>query len=288
MTWHSKRNQVPASGGSFLPEDYLQRKAERRGLFISMFLFVVVAMGVVGAFFVTHRRWNDVKQAQERINSEYAAETIKIDQLKAVEKAAADVKEKAEIAVAIKEKVPRSILLAEIINRMPEQLTLMDLSLKGKRVVEQPKPVVASASKSNLSSRGQSAPAPKTTAATEPPRPVVPRFEFTISMNGLAATDAEIADYVTSLHSCPLLDKVEMISAQEVTIDEVPLRKFNIEAQIKRTADARMITPLQVPRLSGRPTANAQQHDPMDPTVSRDEFPASNPSSNAGTPGGQE
>lgn len=288
MTWHTKRNEVPASGGSFLPEDYLQRKAERRGLFISMFLFVVVAMGVVGAFFVTHRRWNDVKKEQERINSEYAAETIKIDQLKVHEKAAADVKEKAEVAVAIKEKVPRSILLAELINRMPEQLTLTDFTLKGKRYVEAPKPVAAASNKSNLSSRGQSAPSKPATPA-EPPKPSAPRFEFTLSINGYAASDSEIADYVTSLHSCPLLDKVEMVSATEITVDEVQLRKFNIEAQIKRTADARMITPLQVPRLSGRPLS-AGEHDPMDPTAPREEFDTTttNKPAGAASAGGQE
>lgn len=276
MTWHTKRNEVPAAasgGSSFLPEDYLQRKAERRGLFISMFLFVVVAMGVVGAFFVTHRRWNDIKTTQLAINSEYAAEAKKIDELKALEKQKSDVIEKAEITAAIKEKVPRSILLAELINRMPEQLTLTDLQLKSKRVVEQKKPVAKTA-QSNLSNRGQSTPAQASKEAATPAKPVMPKFEFTISITGLAMADEEIADYVTSLNQCPLLGKVDMVSATEVTVDDVQLRKFNIEATIKGSADARAITPLRVPRLAGKASAavSKKERDPLDPTVPRDDF----------------
>ena len=296
MTWHTKRNEVPASGGSsFLPEDYLQRKAERRGLFISMFLFVVVAMGVVGAFFVTHRRWNDIKKTQEQINSEYASESKKIDELKALEKQKADVIEKAEVTSAIKEKVPRSILLAELINRMPEQLTLTDLQLRSKRIVEQKAKPVA---QSNLSNRGQTPPAQggKGAAANAggnapaaPPKPAVTKFEFSLSMTGLAVADEEIADYVTALNQCPLLSKVDMVSTSEVTVDDVQLRKFNIEAVIKQNADARTIKPLQIPRLAGKASASItkKEHDPMDPTVPRDGF-ENTPSNAASAAGKQE
>lgn len=278
MSWHTKRNEVPA-GGSFLPEDYLQRKSERRGLFISMFLFVVVAMGVVGAFFVTHRRWNDVKKEQERINAEYAAETIKIEQLKDLEKQKAEVFEKAEITTAIKEKVPRSILLAELINRMPEQLTLTDLDLKSKRMLVQPKVVSAgnrlAGPQNQAANRGQTPPA---AAAPPPPKPMAPKFDFTIEFTGLASTDADIADYVTSLNQCPLLSKVDMISATEVTIEETTLRKFNLQATIRNTADARSITPLQIPRLAGKamPGRSKEPSNPMDPTVPRDETTTTN------------
>lgn len=273
MTWHTKRNEVPASGSSFLPEDYLQKKAERRGLFISLFLFVVVAMGVVGAFFVTHRRWNDVKTSQERINSEYATEAKKIEELKAHEKQKADVMEKAEVTLAIKEKVPRSILMAELINRMPEHLTLTDMQLKGKRMSDKKKEA-AKADKSKVASRGKSGGKNAKKAEPEPeaPKLAAAKFEFSISIVGLAGTDAEVADYVTALNGCPLLGKVDMVSSTEVEVDEVTLRKFTIEAMIRKDADARQMQPLQVPRLAPVAAATLRAADPMDPTVSAQDF----------------
>ena len=69
---------------------------------------------------------------------------------------------------------------------------------------------------------------------------------------------------------CPLLEKVEMIYSGETVVDEVSMRKFKIEAQIRTTADARTIDPLHVPRLNPRPTASTAKrptHDPLDPTV---------------------
>ena len=72
-------NRRPGTGGSFLPEDYIEKKAENRNLAIAVFLFVVVTLGVVGAFFVTNRQWSTVKRRQQEINQEYATETKKIE-----------------------------------------------------------------------------------------------------------------------------------------------------------------------------------------------------------------
>jgi hypothetical protein len=43
---------------SFLPHDYLARKADRRTDVVCLSLFTVVLFGVVSAFFVTNRQWS--------------------------------------------------------------------------------------------------------------------------------------------------------------------------------------------------------------------------------------
>lgn len=234
-------------GSSFLPEDYLRQKQERRSNFIALSLFCVVMFGVTAAFFVTNRQWTSVKARQRDINSEYATEAKKIEQLKALEVQKAEMLEKAEITAALLERVPRSILLAELINRMPEQLTLTDLTLKGTRVKDAPKVAATDAKakpRSLAGSKGKGKSAPK----EEPAKPVPPKYEFNITIVGLAADDSFVADYHTSLKQCPLLDQVEMVSSAEVVIDEVARRKFRFEAVLRPTADARNIQPLKIPR----------------------------------------
>jgi Tfp pilus assembly protein PilN len=261
------------AGGSFLPEDYLRRKTERRSIVISLALFAIVTMGVVGAFFVTHRQWNAVKQRQAEINAEYATETQKIEQLNKLEATKAEMLEKADVTTALVEKVPRSILLAELINRMPQQLTLTQLNIKSQKVNLTPKPTNADKSKP------RSLAGPKTKAgitqaekdkAAEKPKPVAPRYEYKLEIVGLSATDEEVADYVTALNQCPLLSKVDLIYSGSVTVDEVDMRKFRVEAQIRQTADARRIEPLHVPRLPSIPglTSPAPKYDvnDLDPT----------------------
>ncbi|MFN7021343.1 MAG: hypothetical protein ACK4WH_08470, partial [Phycisphaerales bacterium] len=68
MSFMNKRG-AGVGGSSFLPEDYLRRKSERRSIVISLSLFAIVVMGIVGAFFVTHRQWNTVRQRQQEINA---------------------------------------------------------------------------------------------------------------------------------------------------------------------------------------------------------------------------
>lgn len=271
-------NRRPGMGGSFLPEDYIEKKAENRNLAIAVFLFVVVTLGVVGAFFVTNRQWTTVKQRQQEINQEYATETKKIEQLKVLEAQKQEMLEKAEVTTALIEKVPRSILLAEMINRMPQNLTLTELNLKSKRIVEVKAPAKGPAAKGNqtrsLASARPGGKAGKEVEKVEPPKPQAPRFEFKLEILGLAGADEEVADYHRALSDCPLLDKVEILYSGDVKIEDVRMRKFRIEASLRANADARHIEPLQVPRLPPRPgTSSATRTltvDPMDPTQPRE------------------
>lgn len=245
--------------GSFLPEDYLQRKEEARANFVNLLLFLVVLFGVVGAFFVTNRQWNNVRTQQAEINGLYAAEAEKIQQLQQLEAQKAEMLEKAEVTTALIERVPRSILLAEVINRMPEKLTLTELNMVGKRIREDP-PKKPGAKPKSLAASTKGGAAKKPAAGKAGPkeeevaRARPPRMEFTVSLIGLSASDEDVADFHASLKECPLLDRVDLVSSVASKIDDVVMRKFRIEAMIKPGADARSIEPLQVPRLRA-PTA---------------------------------
>ena len=234
-------------GSSFLPEDYLRQKHERRGNLISLALFCIVMFGVTGAFFVTNRQWTSVKSRQREINLLYSQEAQKIEQLKVLESQKTEMLGKAEITAALIERVPRSILLAELINRMPEQLTLTELSLSGQRLKEAPVKVARAAPKPKtraLAGKGGAKEEPK----PEPPKVLAPRYSFQVTLVGLAADDSYVADYQTALKGCPLLEQVDLLSTVAVKIDDTSRRKFKIEATIRPTADARNIQPLKIPR----------------------------------------
>lgn len=251
----------PGSGsnkpaGSFLPEDYVRDRRERRSNILAALGFAVVMFLVVSAFFVTQRQWTSVKTQQEMINRDYATEAQKIEQLKVLEKQKAEMMEKAEITSALLERVPRSRLMAELINRMPEQLTLTEFKLDGKRVVVQPpkpdpKDAAAKAAKGArpqaVASGKKAAPAPEE-KKDDKPKVLPPKFEFTVELVGLAANDEEVADYQASLKDSPLLSNVDLISSVETVVDEVGRRKFRIEAVLRTDVDARSIEPLQIPR----------------------------------------
>jgi Tfp pilus assembly protein PilN len=271
--------------GSFLPEDYLRRKAERRSILMSLGIFLIVVFCVVAAFFVTNRQWSSVKAQQVEINAQYAAETKKIEQLKALETQRAEMTGKAEVTTALIEKVPRSILLAELINRMPKRLTLSEFNIKSKRIVETQTPGQASADGKKPAPRSLAGPQNKSTikkAEEEKPKVMPTKFEFRIEMLGLAADDTEVADYYAALGQCPLLDKVELLYSGETTVDDVSMRKFRIDAVIRTEADARTIEPLHVPRLNSMPGTGVAGA-PVDPKSQAADKSHAKPTANANT-----
>ncbi len=268
---------------SFLPEDYLRRKSELRSIVISFVLFCVVILGIVGAFFVTNRQATVVRARNEQLSRDYAIANAKIEELKKLEAQRQELVDKGTIITALIEKAPRSILLAELINRMPKELTLTELSLKSKRLDAKPSkldkkggPAKPAPKARSLANKDKDAAAAKAAeAAKVPPKPMPPQYEFRLEILGLAATDQEIADYHTALRQCPLIDSVELVFSGDVKLDDLQMRKFRIEASIRNTVDARNIEPLHVPRLPPKPglaklpeeTEAGADPSNLDPTV---------------------
>ncbi len=120
---------------SFLPEDYLDQMAERRTNLISLSLFAIVMVSVFAAFLVTNRQWSQVKKARASINTQYEEAAVQIERLNELEQQKNQMLSKARLAAALVERVPRSILLAELINHMPPRLGLKEFKLNSEKVL---------------------------------------------------------------------------------------------------------------------------------------------------------
>lgn len=247
-----------AGVGSFLPEDYVSRKAEVRMNFLGLALFAVVMLGVVGAFFVTNHRWTAIREQQRVITAQYEQEAQKIEQLKTLEAQRTQMMEKAEVTTALIERVPRSVLLAQLISTMPRDVTLLELSLKSKRLDTEPKVVeTAKTKKPVVKTLGKTDPKAKPGAKGAPPPPEEkpkarpPKFEYTLSLQGVAGVNNDIADYLAKLKASPILEKVDLQYIKETTLNDMPMRRFEILAQIRAEADARHVNDVTGTRTAG-------------------------------------
>ncbi len=242
-------------GGSFLPEDYVARKVELRANLLCLSLFGVVMFGVVAAFFVTNRQWLNVRQEQQAITVQYSEQATKIEQLKELETQKASMIAKAEVTTALIEKVPRSVLMAELITRMPREITLLDLELTSKRIKEattKAAPGTRPGTQPKIKSIGGPGSVAQTPGLTTPEpassKVKPPRFEYKLKITGVAKINNDIADYMAGLQDCTLLQNVELKHIKTKTIDKVDLREFIIEAVIRPDADARGIGPVKDPQ----------------------------------------
>ena len=230
----------PADRGTgFLPEDYVRGKGERRANLLSVFLFGVVMFGVVGAFFVTNRRWLDIRAQQESINLVYRQQTKRIEQLVELEKQQVEMVSKAEVTASLVERVPRSVLMAQLVQRMPADVTLLGVNLESEKIKAPKASAPADAAKGvrSLTSSKKSKKSKKT--VEEPAKPEPARYKQRLSMEGVALTNDVIADYIESLRSCSILESVELQYIKQSKIDDALFRKFVITARISPDADAR-------------------------------------------------
>ncbi len=218
--------------GSFLPEDYVARRAEVRANFLGLVLFGIVVFSIVAAFFVSNRQWATVKAQRAIISAEYQQAQEKIDQIKELDAKKKEMVGKAEIATSLIERVPRSVLLSQLVERMPEQITLLDMKLESKKAV-------VPTQKPNKATRGSLSRGKKKTE--EKPKVVAPSLIYTVTIVGVTPKNEHITDYLASLNQCNLFDRVDLQHIKERTIDEVDLREFAIKVKISRRADARSV-----------------------------------------------
>lgn len=242
---------------SFLPEEYLRRKADSRSLIINLVLFGAVLSVTIGAFVVSNRRWNEVRAERAKIDLDWKNEELKIEQLKIMEAQKAALLQRASVTAALLERVPRSILMAELINRMPDNVTITQLDMVSKRIVEQVKPDAAKAEEGK-SLIGKLA-GPKDESKADAVKVKPPKLEFALKIEGTALSDTEVADYQAALKNCPLLDRVDLVSTEEVSLSDTPMRKFRLEAQIKADADAASMQPVRAEKVRNALESVAQR-----------------------------
>lgn len=233
------------SMNSFLPEDYVARRMERRTNIISLTLFAIVMTGVLGAFLVTNRHWIDVQAEQRAINARYQDAALQIMELTELEKQRDEMLAKAELAAALVERVPRSILLAELINRMPPQLGLMEFEIRSER--RQP-PRPAASQKQGTRLAGDRRAPTREEVGEEVNKVEPPRYRVSVSMVGLAPTDIEVSSYMSELNSYRLLRDVSLLYSEQREFEGRTVREFKISMTLASEADVRKIEPLAMPR----------------------------------------
>jgi hypothetical protein len=239
------------TSNSFLPEDFVAKRAERRTNLISLTLFAVVMIGVLGAFLVTNRQWIDIQRQQQVIDARYQDAAKQIQELTQLEKQRDDMLNKAQLATALVERVPRSILLAELINRMPPQLGLMEFDIKSERR-QSPRPT-GNAPNTRLAGQGR---APTREEAGEAINRVEPpRYRVSVNMVGVAPTDLEVSSYMSQLNSHELLRDLTLVYSEQREIEGRTMRQFRISMTLAPDADVRHIEPLSIRRGATSPTA---------------------------------
>jgi Tfp pilus assembly protein PilN len=218
---------------SFLPEDYMERKARRRSNIICAGLFVVVMAAIGSAFTLSDRGLRDLSKRRAGVESEYKLAARRISEVQSMKEKQQHMARQADLTDSLLERVPRSYLLAEITNSMPNGISLLDLSLETKIKV------VAVAPKTQFAKKKLKA---KEEADDAPPP--LKQVDVTLKVTGIADNDVEVAQFISKLNSSSLLKDVNLVISDEYRPTQVPgdkagdkMRRFQIEMTLRPDAE---------------------------------------------------
>ncbi len=215
---------------NFLPEDYVEKKAQQRTNIICLGLFFIVMTGVAGGFMVTEKRQRDIDKQVERVNQDMAQASESLKQLEELEKKKNQMMQKASVSASLMETVPRSLLLAILTNDLPAGVSLLDIKLDCKKQES------ATAKTKEKPKNKKKTNDPKEEKKEELPEPL--QFKTTLEMMGLAGSDIQVAQLISNLNRCNFFTQVNLIFSEECVEKEESLRKFKLQIHLDPAAKA--------------------------------------------------
>jgi len=242
---------------SFLPEDYLDKRAQRRTNVICVTLFVIVMSAVIGAYVVSDRQRMEVRQHREIVNKRFTEAARRLEQLDELQKQKEQMLKKAKVTGSLLEKLPRSLILSQLVNAMPTTLSLLELELET-TVVKPSAPTARTSIEKAKSKR----PAARKGAEAEP-EPDVKPVQIKLSVTGVAKTDVEVSQFMTDIKATPLFANVNLGFSEEIKFNDSPMRKFRLEIIVNQDIDFRKFEPVMVKR--------ELKQNPMGSTINIDE-----------------
>lgn len=216
---------------SFLPDDYLARKAIRRTNVIFAVLFLITVSAGGAAFTHAKKGVKLAREANDIARADKAQAARPIEQFQKLQEKQRTMAMQAELTSSLIEKVPRSFLLAELTNALPTGVSLVDLVLDSRKKSAAPAAPVAKTSfetKAAGANQKQKQTAPQV-------QPII--YDVSMKVTGIASNDVQVAQFITKLNASRLLRDVNLVISQEFKNGDDMLRKFTIEMNLDPTAE---------------------------------------------------
>jgi Tfp pilus assembly protein PilN len=203
----------------FMPEDYVQRKESHRANFFYLALVGIIAAAMLGTFTVLKVRQKAVEGENKAVDKRMAVAQQSIKQLEDLQNRRQEMMKTALFAAELIEPVPRSAILALLTNALPDEVSLVRVRIVQKKLQQMP----AAVKSSNQYEATKMAAERKT-----PGQDYITELE----MEGLAASDIGVADYIASLSGAKLLENVCLVHSMQKELNGTTYRQFKLTAQL--------------------------------------------------------
>ena len=216
---------------NLLPEDYLERRMQKRANTICIVLFLVVMGGIGLAALISDQTSRHTRGVLNRVNASYADAAKLLTQMRQLEASKRQMIAKAKATASLLERVPRSYLLAMVTRALPQEASLIKVELKQGKERKAKKSKGSKFEAAKNKSKGKA-----------PRRPEMP--PMVLEATGLAATDMEVGGFIANLKDNPLLNSVDISYSQDKVLNErkkgkpkIHVREFKVTMELKPNVD---------------------------------------------------
>ena len=243
-----------AKPNSFLPEDYLDQKIARRTNLICVGLFIVMIVAIGAAFYVQNRQDLGTRAELVEVNNTFTKRADQLRQIKELQEQQQQMIDKARIINELKERVPRSNILAEMVDVMPPSLSLLEFSLDTKKA-----PAARSLTAMERAKAKQQSDKDKKDGKVQ----IVPRL-VEIEIEGVADKEQQITEFMGELAHHPLFHDVGLSFIEKDKIEKIEVFRFGISMQLNQNVLIERSGPEQLERsLSQDPLSENIQITPQ-------------------------
>lgn len=199
----------------FVPDDYIQRKESRRANFFYLALLAVMVAGITGAFCMSKVRRHAVEKEAKAVDARMTIVQQAVKQLEQIQIKKQEMMKTALLTAELIEPVPRSLIVALLTNSLPDSVSLSKIKIVQKASSNQKLSqydAVRAAAMQKLS--GQD-------------------FITELEIEGLAASDIGVADYIANLSKSNMLENVGLVQSKQKNSGSISYREFKLTAQIR-------------------------------------------------------
>ncbi len=236
----------------FLPQEYIDKRIERRTNFISLTLFVIVMGTVIAAYMVTDQQRVMRKQEMQQVAEEFNRAAEQIEELENLKDQKAKMLNKAEVTSMLKERPNRTLLLSELINRMPPTLSLLNFDMSTET------PRRATVERTSMD-RGRNQARRRAGSDDDSDQPQVQPSQVKIEIVGVAPTNAELSQFLSAVRRCALFKDANIALSEQTRIEEKPMYRFRMVMEVDQEVDLTRYEPIKVER--------GLRQNPMDPEM---------------------
>jgi Tfp pilus assembly protein PilN len=214
---------------NLLPDYYVKQRLRNRVDLVCVMLFGLVMAGLLVAEHVSGKETRLTLTSEEAVARRFEAQREKMDELYRLNAQKMALRQQADgvpQAMRLEDPIPRSFLLAEIINACPDSVMLFDINMDRLRI----DPNLGNKKKRQTISSDN----PNDPKETDKPQAY---YLYTVAVKGIASDDEQVGQFYAALNQSPIFRRVSL----ESTCHEPPRvtshREFKMTFELRRDVD---------------------------------------------------